>query len=314
VLRPVFRYCRNLNFSSGWHDRRARARARLSGEQHGRVAEDRNEFGRPTVNAILLSLLVACSPTTGLQESGAGNAGSLETKPVFPVISSNSFDRLVAEHWQINGDPNDQENMAIVNDSQAAEEGRTAPSALEITFPRGLSGGHAPNNRTWISVSERQWQEIHVAFWVKFSDNWNGHASGVNKLIFLPRAGLAADPIFILARGIKSGSLILEVDIQSSEFNNRNLRPNRSRGELIRGRWHKVEVYARFNTGDRGDGHVRFWLDGSLVGTYDDVVLSTTSGGKYWEVVKIDPVWGGMGGVLDREQTLRFDDIVVSGG
>lgn len=286
--------------------RRSRRGDRTSIERKSRCAR---------VMFLFLAIFVACSPTTGLQEEGSRNVGNSEALPVgLQEISNRSFNQIVEDGWRINGDGNNQENMQIVADQSASGARATAPNALQIVYPTGHKGGSAPHNRTWRSVSEHQWDEISVSVWVKYSENWTGHGSGVNKIIFLPQDGYAAGPLFMLGRGSGTGPMSLEFDIQSSRFENRNLKPNRSSGELVRGKWHRVDMYAQFNSGNKRDGQVRFWVDGILAGEYNDVMLSTASDPKVWGVVKIDAIWGGVGGNVPKRQTLSIDDLVVSGG
>lgn len=265
--------------------------------------------------SIFLTLLVACSSTVGPQENGSANIGGQDALPIdLQQISNRPFDQVVEDGWGITGEGDPYRNISIEADPAATDRRQSPPNTLEITYPKGFKGGSAPHNRTWKMVRDQEWSEILVSVWVKYSQNFTGHTpTGVNKLIFVTQDGFAGSPLFLLAKGTGKESLVLQVNTQDSRFPNRHFKSNRSRGELTRGRWHRIDLYARMNSGDRLDGELRFWLDGDLVGEYYDAQFSMPSDPRIWSAVKLDAIWGGTGGVVPEEQTLRIDDLVIRG-
>ncbi|MFQ5745730.1 MAG: Ig-like domain-containing protein [Gemmatimonadota bacterium] len=223
-----------------------------------------------------------------------------------------SFDAMIEDGWWWNGsNGNPSGNLKILSDPTAPV---SAPSVLQIRYPAGFGGGKSPYRHFGKSVRGHRWKEIYVSYWIQFSSNWYGHPkSGVNKMVYIPQAGFASNPLYVIAEGTKSGPLTLQVRTQDPRFRNRNLSVNRGTGRIRRGSWHQIEVYARFNSGSNSDGVVRFWLDGSPAGDYSNVQLSTGNDSKVWSVVKFDAVWGGTGQTVPQDQYLRIDHAYVSG-
>jgi hypothetical protein len=294
-------WCKNL-----WS---GRGRVRRSGGLRWKIKKGR-------FMSIFLTLLVACSSTVGPQENGSANISGQDALPVdLEMVSNRSFDAITEGDWGIVSRESGFDNMAVVADADVlpSDQRESPPNALVITYPKGFQGGSAPHNRTWFSVSELEWSEVFISFWVKFSENWTGHRSAVNKIVYVPQEGYGSNPIYLIARGTGQESLFLEVRTQDPRFANRNLGPNRSKGELVRGRWHRIDMYARFNDGNQKNGEVRYWLDGQLAGEYYDVQYSVADDSKIWGAVKIDAIWGGTGDVVPEKQTLSFDHFIVRG-
>ena len=81
------------------------------------------------------------------------------------------------------------------------------------------------------------------------------------------------------------------------------------------GEWHDVEVYLDAGTPDHADGILRFWVDGRPVTDRKNVKFLDSRHGFvqgffHWEWT---PVWGGMGGVRDREDRMQIDHVYLAG-
>jgi hypothetical protein len=267
------------------------------------------------ISIILFSLLFACSsPFAGEDGAQSRSVTSQDAVLADIVASERRFNSVVEDGWKILDNADKTDRMRIVDDWDQTTDSRSGPRTLEITYPEGL-GSEAPHNRSWKTIAEHEFRGISIAYWVKYSANWTGHPSLVNKMFYVNQTGYAASPLVIIARGAGQDPLSLEVRTQDSRFGSRNLPANQGRSaELKRGRWHRVEVYAAFNNADRSNGRVTFFLDGQLIGDYGDVQLSTADDPKTWGEVKLDAIWGGNGPAsVPATQTLRLDDLIVKG-
>ena len=71
------------------------------------------------------------------------------------------------------------------------------------------------------------------------------------------------------------------------------------------GEWHRIEWYARLSTGT-----LKWWLDGVLQGSHDDV------GNPHgFDMFQFSPTWGGNSGARKRETDhYWFDHLRLSAG
>lgn len=198
------------------------------------------------------------------------------------------------------------DDVSVVDDPSAP---RSPDAVGEIVFPEGWEGGWAP---AWISkgISGADATEIYVSFWVKLSDNWQGHQVG-DKIGY---AWIHDDPSFFpLYVGGGSDRLHSQVRVQNVPGGARNLLPNLTDPEIVRGRWHRWEIVLVSNTGGSADGEIHWWIDGEKAGEYRDVTFGSASESKVWETVTWRPVWGGRGGVIQADQRMWMDHIYVAG-
>jgi hypothetical protein len=100
---------------------------------------------------------------------------------------------------------------------------------------------------------------MYTSIWVKFSSNWVGHLSSVNKIFYWQ---VSEDPVnsrarlYLLGRGGGSENLLVEAVTQGTPTGDQrllrsNLVPS---AQFVRGRWHRVETLVRCNTGSNSDG------------------------------------------------------------
>jgi hypothetical protein len=190
----------------------------------------------------------------------------------------------------------------------------TAPGACctvaRATYQRGRSGGDSPAT-TWYRFASDGYTELYLSFWLKLSDNWQGHRSGVNKIGFVWIHGDAS--VYFSAQGGGSGPLRPEIRLQAVPGGARNLVPNRNHRRVERGRWHHWEVQLVSNAGGRPDGVARLWLDGVPVADYRDVRFASARQERSWESVYWMPIWGGVGDVVRNDMYMLIDRFYASG-
>jgi hypothetical protein len=263
---------------------------------------------------ILFALLFACSSPLAREDGSQSRSVSTQDAELADIIATErTFDSVLEDNWRMNENETKAQRMRIIDDWDPSPFDRSEPKAVEIVYPEGL-GSDSPHNRTWKPIEEHEFRGVSIAYSVKYSANWTGHPSVVNKMFYVSQKGFAASPLVIIAKGAGQDPLTLEVRTQDARFGARNLRANLGSAELERGRWHRVEVYAFFNSEGKSDGRVIFFLDGQPVGDYSDVKLSTADDPKIWGEIKLDAIWGGNGPAsVPQMQTLRLDDLVVKG-
>lgn len=177
--------------------------------------------------------------------------------------------------------------------------GESSPGACD-----GLMGGTAPGNtsRTFANTSE-----LYIHFWIKISDPFQGHDSGVNKIIFLFNVDENDEKMYLLARGKDNNSLRLNVNA-IGQYND-----NVASGALTRGRWHEVEAHLVMNTPGVKDGQLHIWLDGTKIAEHTNVEYSASGEAETFDNIRWNPTWGGTGDCLEQNQYMWMDHVYVSG-
>jgi len=225
----------------------------------------------------------------------------------FTLISERSFGAKVEHGWTDRGDAN-----FTIEMSSTAPEGLTIGQAL---YPAGFAGGSGP------ILTERAvpggMHQLYLRIWVRFSPNWVGHSTGINKVIFFFIHGQPS--VFLNAQGSGSGPLVPLILTQAApglpapNYPNDRLPANVNPGvTLNRGQWHKWEVLLVANTPGQFNGTARWWIDGVLVGNHTNVAFSDAGQANTWELVRWNPTWGGAGGSVPANMTMQMDWVRIS--
>lgn len=189
----------------------------------------------------------------------------------------------------------------IITDSAAP----LSPSnILEYIYPIGLVDGVAPATQ-YYPVNTK---EIFIGMWWKPSNPWQGDASNVNKIQFLQ---VQHSSVYMAMYGPKGGPFELRSDAQWPEQGTAWLTPNVNSGAVSLGQWHRLEWYLKYESSyGAGNGIIRWWLDGVLVGNYTNVRFPNDSGFVEYQ---ISPTWGGnTGDVKTEADYYRFDHSYLS--
>ena len=163
-----------------------------------------------------------------------------------------------------------------------------------------------------LSLQSLQKTQLYGKYTIKLSNNFYGHPTNTNKLVFHRgndvSNGKRFEPI-LRVRGSGTGPLNISVDCQGCVDNEIPI-PN---GPAVsRGVWHTVEVLMQLNTPGNKNGVIKVWLDGTLA--INETSREITSGQGYWDSIHIAPTWGGQGGVIPQDFWWDLDDLYVSGG
>ncbi len=223
----------------------------------------------------------------------------------FRPLSERRFDRLEEDGWRADLE---NPNLSLTTDRSAPVSG---PRVGEIRFPAGSEGGRTPAwSENW-SIREACVTELYVSFWVKLSENWQGHPSGVNKITFF---WIHDDPaVFAAYHGSGRGPLSGVVYLQNVPDGGSRLRANVGRWPTDRGDWHHWEVLLISNTGSDRNGEVHWWIDGTKLGEHTNLRFGTAEQGSTWERVAWRPIWGGLDGRVAEDMYMRMDRIYISG-
>lgn len=186
-----------------------------------------------------------------------------------------------------------------------ANEPISSPSAGEIVYPSSGGGG------SWFGRSYAAnltgGTTVYWRFSIKLSDPFQGHDSGVNKIGLISGENLGpGSPCVPTAYGIDSGTIEFQMRLQNSNHGARNIEPNLTTGEIVRGSWHDVEVVMVANTPGTNDGELHVWIDGTKSHEYTDVGYFASGDGPGFDSAKWEPIWGGTGDTLAQEQSMAL--------
>jgi uncharacterized protein YjdB len=183
----------------------------------------------------------------------------------------------------------------------------TAPispaSVLQIKFPQGFTGSGTEPAKVVLDDpgSAARPTELFVGFAIKVSNPWQGHSSGVNKILFLD-TGSGSDALVVEMFGTQAPYHLRFAAFELGATENRSwLDQNVTNPEFTLGLWHTVEIYCKYGTSSTSyDGIVKAWFDGVLVMNYTDINFADNGFGEQ----QLSPTWGG----TDNTQTKTEND------
>lgn len=227
-------------------------------------------------------------------------SGNWPNEPAgFTAITDRAFNSKVEDGWSDTGSS----NFSIQTDASAPK----SPSNVgEGLYPVGFGGGSGSHN-TYRSISGTH---IYISFWLQLSSNWDGHSSGVNKIIFVWIHGNPS--VYFSNQGSGAGPYQPQVRLQNIPGGTRNLVPNINSLSTQRGQWYRWEVVLKSNTGGNANGEAHWWINGTKVGQYTDVTYSSASQSTTWDEISWNPTWGGIGGTVSSAMFQRMDHCYVS--
>lgn len=233
-------------------------------------------------------------------------SGRPNEPPGLTQLSDRPFNAKVEAGWNDRGDA----SFHIVADPTAPQ---SLPTIGEATFPLGFAGGRGPIQTDFLTTTTPG--RLYLAFWLKLSNNWDGHSSYVNKVLHIWING--SNRVYLTLTGIDTLPFTPRIALQGVNESpiSRNLGPNKgNQGKIFRGRWHLWEVELKANTLGQADGIARWWLDGVAMGEYTDInYLPANAPKDWWETVSWNPTWGGAGDIVPSTQYMWIDHIYVAG-
>jgi hypothetical protein len=173
-----------------------------------------------------------------------------------------------------------------------------------IDFPQGHVGGGGTELRYDIASANRR-NEIYAGYYVQVNSQWQGHESGINKMLYLHDGGAGFAAMWYEMFGVGSDALDLYV-VNQSGSGPAGFHENVNQIAFTRGQWHKVEIYQK--QGDANNGIVRVWVNGVLAINRSDVDTRSTP----IDNVTISAIWGGIDDSKNQADYMRFDRIRIS--
>ncbi|OLE59296.1 MAG: hypothetical protein AUG74_16845 [Bacteroidetes bacterium 13_1_20CM_4_60_6] len=178
------------------------------------------------------------------------------------------------------------------------------PHSLQFTYNVGHPGGYAPGDERYPFAATRR---VYVGQWWQVSNPWQGASSYWNEI---QHVGTDTNGSVLMALyGPPGGPYQLGVETQfkvNGVWTNTTLLQTNSAVAVTLGTWHHVEWVVDYAT-DSTHGLVQWWLDGTLVGNYSNVVFPATP----LTSLEIWPGWDGSGQKTETDY-YRFDHTHIS--
>lgn len=223
-----------------------------------------------------------------------------------PVLNTRSFNALDETGWD-----DDHYNTGNMSLAAALDAPKSAPSIVSIKYPKGFGNGGAPVD--CFKTLPSKVRTIEIDIWLKFSSNFVGHDSQVNKVIFIgapPQEG-GSGPVYLGAIGQGSQTLSPEVRMQGTG-GTYNLTPNiRPAASIPRGVWTRWRTRITGNNPGASDAVVDWWINEEKVGSYAGERIM--SGDCVFSTLALAPNWGGLGGSVPADQFLYLDHLIIRG-
>lgn len=210
-------------------------------------------------------------------------------------------DAGIPYYWFVNGGE-------IVADATAP---RSPPNVLRGTKEEGGIGGGV-----FTTVVEGQgisFKTFYICFWAKFSADWYGHLTGVNKITYFAANG-SAGQCFIEAHGVGLDPLSCQMVLQAGESTDgtfpSNIDPD---ARIVRGQWCLIEIIAVGNTVGAANGTFDWYLDGAHIGSASGLKIGTAGAAALFDRLDFTPYWGGSGDVAPYDMHFYCDAMHISG-
>ena len=227
--------------------------------------------------------------------------GSSNEPSGMTTIADRAFNSLQEGSWYTDT------KLSIVQDATAP---KSPSGVLRASYPAGFAGG------TSAGPAELQftgYKTLYMSYWAKYSANWQGHNTGINKhcYVWVTENG-GYTPFVMEAEGSGSGPLkprpILQRMIVGDGPYEPNLVPSAT---ITRDKWFHVEVVIVGNSAGTADGTMDIYLDGVHVTSVSR--LQWSSGATRFYIFQFYPVWGGIGDTVDNDQWFEWDHVYLSG-
>lgn len=222
-------------------------------------------------------------------------------------IADRGFATMAEDGWGIP----DSKLIPLVRFVQDATAVKSPSAIAQIVFVKGFAGGDEPVNL------EKQFpfaaSTLYVSYWHKFSANWQGHLTGMNKIMHFWIGGINRTYSYANGGGTTE-PLTPGIGLQQVvNYNGSNqLLPNLvPTVRIVRGVWEHWEILFKGNTAGAANGTLDWWINGVHVGSYTGIQYLTGAG--TWVSLKWAPTWGGLGDVTNAEQYDMMDHVYVSG-
>ena len=217
----------------------------------------------------------------------------------FSVVEDQGWESGLLGNWTLYYQTADKPITVVpITDSPLGES-----RAFQIGYLAGHVGGGGTEARFEIPAAYQR-NEIFVGYYVQVNSLWQGHNSGINKMVFLADGGASGfSAMWYEMFGSGSSPLGLYV-VNQSGGSPGGAHENVTPVNFTRGVWHKVEIYQKQGS----PGIVRVWVDDVLAIDRSDMYTRAAP----LDAVAISGIWGGVGDLKTQFDYMRFDRIHIS--
>jgi hypothetical protein len=226
--------------------------------------------------------------------------GSSNEPAGMTFIAERAFNAVQEGSWYTNTP-----DLSIIQDATAP---KSPSNVLRATFPAGYAGGTGPGPA---ELSFSGYKTLYVSYYAKYSANWQGHLTGINKHAYAWVNGTTSS--FVMeAEGYGSGPLSPRPILQSMVVGEGPYPPNLVPGATItRNTWFHIEIVIVGNSSGNADGSMDIYLDGVHVTRATG--LQWSSGAAKFNIFQFYPIWGGITDTVNNDMWFEWDDVYMSG-
>lgn len=172
---------------------------------------------------------------------------------------------------------------------------------LQIGYMAGLAGGGGTELGRWVQPGV---QELYWRYPVRVNPTWQGHSSGINKMVYLNDAGGSGVWSAIWYVMFGGGAAPLGFYAYNQSAQDIGWEDAKFLNLFTRGVWHWVEIYQRQGQ----PGRVQVWVD--RVALLDTPAMTKPNP---IGLIVISGIWGGVGDAKQHDDWMQFGPVYVSG-
>jgi hypothetical protein len=201
----------------------------------------------------------------------------------------------------------------IISDATAP---KSPSNVLQIKLPAGFGEGGGPFSGEL--QLPKNYRTVYISYWAKYSSNWYGPSSNINKTFYLYTS--TGNPAIVFDMDCHAtgpmetqvaGQDILKGGVGGDPANP-FWTPNLASGVVTRGQWHHIEFVAVGNTSGNADGSIDWYLNGVHVGSYKGIQFQ--SGNTLWNLMHYTLLYTGTNNSNPpADQYNYWDQIYLSG-
>lgn len=266
-------------------------------------------------SGLVTALAIGTVQITAMSEGQSGSTtldvrvpGSSNEPTGMTPISERPFNAINELGWNDAGGA----FGTIISDPTAP---KSPSNVLQIRLPAGFGEGGGPFSG---EINFSNYRTIYVSYWAKYSSNWYGPSSGINKTFYLYTSLGAPSLVFDMDA---NGNGPMETQVAGQNILAGGIgtypgdpfwMPNLASGIVARGQWHHVEFVAVGNTAGNKDGKIDWYLNGVHVGSYSGIQFQT--GNTTWNLFHYTLLYTGTNSSTPPADQYNFwDHIYISG-
>ena len=216
-------------------------------------------------------------------------------------------------------------NNAYVVDAAAP---KSPLPVFQGKYPAGWTAGYTPIKwEGWDGAANSlgygtEMAQLYVSLWIRFPGSDYENQSVGTKFFYIgvgeSKASAGNQLYTMLYHPSGAGQTIasnfpVDMEQQSAVAGANNRTEVTASPVFSIGAWHRMEFVLKLNTIGQTDGVFQWWLDGTLVMDYRDMVYVDAANPLGFYTFKFWPYWGGGGGTRTRDDYIQVDHLYLSG-